>query len=153
MESVISIRQATAADSDAILTCLHAAFAPYKSRYTPEGYEDTTLTPATLVDRMREMSVFVAIAGRDEIVGTIACGGCHLRGMAVLPSALGKGVAPQLLEAAEAKLKRDGCRRVTLDTTEPLDRAMHFYEKHGYRKTGRVTDFFGMPLYEYAKTL
>jgi hypothetical protein len=40
-----------------------------------------------------------------------------------------------------------------LDTTEPLQRAMGFYEKHGYRRSGKVSDFFGMPLVEYQKVL
>jgi len=153
MENIISVRRATSRDSEAILICLRAAFAPYQSRYTAKGYEDTTLTTTLLADRLMEMAVFVAVAGKDEIVGTIACGDCHLRGMAVLPAALGKGVARLLLEAAEAQLRAEGCQRVTLDTTEPLERAMRFYEKHGYRRSGQVTDFFGMPLFEYVKAL
>jgi len=28
---------------------------------------------------------------------------------------------------------------------------MRFYEKHGYRRSGKVSDFFGMPLVEYVK--
>jgi hypothetical protein len=35
----------------------------------------------------------------------------------------------------------------------PLEAAMTFYEKHGYVRSGRVTDFFGMRLIEYAKRL
>jgi len=34
-----------------------------------------------------------------------------------------------------------------------LERAMRFYEKHGYRRSSKVSDFFGMPLFEYVKTL
>ncbi len=30
---------------------------------------------------------------------------------------------------------------------------MRFYESHGYRRSGEVTDFFGMPLHEYVKDL
>jgi hypothetical protein len=29
---------------------------------------------------------------------------------------------------------------------------MRFYEKNGYRRTGKITDFFGMLLIEYAKS-
>ena len=77
----------------------------------------------------------------------------HLRGMAVLPSHLGAGVAGQLLTTAERELRDQQCVRITLDTTEPLRRAVRFYEKHGYRPSGRVTDFFGTQLVEYEKTL
>jgi hypothetical protein len=30
---------------------------------------------------------------------------------------------------------------------------MRFYEREGYRRSGTVTDFFGMPLFEYVKIL
>jgi len=73
--------------------------------------------------------------------------------MAVLPSWHGRGVGEQLLTAAEAELRGLGCVRVTLDTTEPLERAMRFYEKHGFARSGRVADFYGMRLIEYVKEL
>ncbi len=104
------------------------------------------------------MSVFVAVTADNQMVGTIACavvhaGEGHLRGMAVLPGWHGRGIAEKLLQSAEAELAARGCSRVTLDTTEPLQRAMRFYEKHGYIASGRTTDFFGMTLHEYVKEL
>ena len=104
------------------------------------------------------MSVFVAVTAGSQIVGTIACavinaGEGHLRGMAVLPEWHGRGIAEKLLQSAEAELAARNCSRITLDTTEPLQRAMRFYEKHGYVASGRTTDFFGMPLHEYVKDL
>ena len=55
--------------------------------------------------------------------------------------------------AALDELRARGCTRVSLDTTEPLRRAMGFYEAQGFRRTGRVRDFFGMPLHEYVRAL
>jgi GNAT superfamily N-acetyltransferase len=152
------IRRATPGDAGAILECLGSAFEPYRSRYTPDGYRDTTLTPETIRERLTSMSVLVAVSPGGEIVGTIACavasaGVGHLRGMAVLPTWQGGGVAALLLDAAERELRDKGCSLVTLDTTEPLERATHFYKKHGYRPSGRFTEFFGMPLFEYVKVL
>lgn len=43
--------------------------------------------------------------------------------------------------------------RLTLDTTRPLERAIAFYERRGYRPTGIVGDFYGMELIEYEKML
>lgn len=154
----ITIRQATAADARGILECLATAFEPYRARYTLEGYLDTVLTDETVQARLASTRVFVAVAGHDQVIGTIACAATssdegHLRGMAVLPEFLGRGVAEKLLSRAEAELAQQGCSRVTLDTTEPLQRAIRFYEKHGYRRSGRVADFFGMPLHEYVKQL
>jgi ribosomal protein S18 acetylase RimI-like enzyme len=152
-----SIRRATSNDAAGILACLASAFEPYRRSYTSGAYSDTVLDSQTLNDRLRSMSVFVAVTESGEIAGTIACQRVsddegHLRGMAVLPHWQGHRIADQLLRAAEAELQ-DKCARITLDTTEPLQRAMKFYEKHGYRRSGRVTDFFGMTLFEYIKIL
>jgi ribosomal protein S18 acetylase RimI-like enzyme len=152
------IRRAELSDCDGILACLSAAFAPYKSRYTPAGYEDPVLTRETSLTRLQQMAVFVAVSQKGEIVGTIVCstlsdGEGHLRGMAVRPEWQGLGVAEHLLERAESALRAQRCTRITLDTTEPLKRAVAFYERNGFRATGRVSDFFGMPLFEYEKRL
>ncbi len=153
------IRQATETDIPAILACLAEAFSPYRTSYTPKAFLDTVLTAQTIKHRMKHMGVFVAERDNDNsIIGTVACNMVnpeegHLRGMAVLPSCQGAGVAQQLLERAETELRARKCIRITLDTTEPLKRAMRFYERNGYRPSGRVTDFFGMPLFEYVKSL
>jgi ribosomal protein S18 acetylase RimI-like enzyme len=156
--SEISIRSAVDNDAAEIVACLQAAFAPYREFYTPAAFLDTVLTPETLQDRLASMQVFVAENSSGQIVGTIACqvigsGEGHLRGMAVSPNCQGSGISAQLLAHAEAELRRQHCTHVTLDTTEPLQRAMHFYEKFGFRRSGRISDFFGMPLVEYHKPL
>ena len=154
----VSIRRANREDSSGILACLREAFEEFRERYTPAGFLDTVLAPETLERRLATMSVFVAVHFREQVVGTIASGAVsleegHLRGMAVLPAMRGSGIASQLLSRAESELHRCKCTRITLDTTEPLLRAMRFYEKHGYRRTGKTKDFFGMPLIEYQKAL
>jgi GNAT superfamily N-acetyltransferase len=155
---LFSLRRATPADVSGILVCLRAAFAPYQGSYTPAAYADTVLTEETLKRRLQSMAIFVAVDDSGEVIGTIGCNVTtgnegHLRGMAVLPERQGGGVAGQLLRSAESELRTRGCSRVTLDTTAPLQRAMRFYEGNGYVPTGKVTDFFGMPLFEYAKNL
>jgi ribosomal protein S18 acetylase RimI-like enzyme len=154
----IVIRSATAADAGGILACLAAAFEPYREQYTTGAYLDTVLTPETITQRLQSMHVFVAIAAGEQIIGTIACSlsnaaDGHLRGMAVLPEWQNHGVAEQLLRTAESDLVTQTCSCITLDTTDPLQRAMRFYEKHGYRRSSKTTDFFGMPLHEYQKNL
>jgi len=104
------------------------------------------------------MTVFVAVDAQGNVVGTI--GGAvvsssegHFRGMAVLPGCHGRGIAQLLLDAIEKHLLAHGCTRISLDTTEPLQRAMRFYEKNGFHRTGKVSGFFGMPLIEFVKHL
>jgi GNAT superfamily N-acetyltransferase len=155
---VITIRRAADNDAPGILVCLEAAFAPYRDFYTPAAYLDTVLTPETLRERLASMQIFVALAPPGQVVGTIACNLLspeegHIRGMAVLPAWQSAGIAAQLLSRAKDELRKQKCTRITLDTTEPLRRAMRFYEKFGFRRSGKITDFFGMPLFEYEKPL
>jgi ribosomal protein S18 acetylase RimI-like enzyme len=156
----VLIRRAETRDAGAVLACLHAAFEPYRRHYSPAGFADTTLDSKTIQHRMAEMTVFVA-ENNGDVIGTIAgnvvalSGGDegHIRGMAVLAEWQGLGVAELLLAAAESELRSRGCKQITLDTTAPLERAIKFYERHGYQRSGKVGDFFGMPLYEYVKRL
>lgn len=153
-----SIRNATTRDASGILGCLRAAFEDYRSSYTPAGFLNTVLTPETISRRLEEMLIFVATDDSGQIVGTVACNVVdaeegHIRGMAVVPAWQGAGVAGCLLRCVESQLRECKCKRVSLDTTEPLQRAIRFYKKNGFCPSGRVTDFFGMPLFEYIKTL
>lgn len=152
-----TVRAATRKDSTAILACLEEAFAPYREAYTPGAFADTVLTQASLAARFETMTILVAVVPEEGIAGTIAAGvdgdEGHLRGMAVRSAWQGRGVAQLLLEAAESLLLSHGCRRVTLDSTAPLERAVRFYRNYGYKSTGRVQDFYGMPLHEFARDL
>lgn len=152
------VRRAVETDALAIHRCLTAAFDPYRAEYTEGAFADTVPSPAGIVERLRDMALFVATAQDGSVMGTIACqdvgrGLGHLRGMAVQPGWQGRGVADALIEAAEAELERVGCRRVNLHTTQPLARAQRFYARHGFRLTGDVEDFFGMEIAEHAKEL
>ena len=152
----IAIRSAGRDDAGAIAFCLREAFAPYRCAYTPLAFADTVPTVEQVLVRLEHMTVLVATAD-GNIVGTISAttngDQAHLRGMAVLPEWRGTGTAAKLLVAIENWLRARGSQEVTLDTTEPLKLAISFYEKHGYSRSGRVSDFFGMPLIEYSKRL
>jgi putative acetyltransferase len=157
-EKDVTVRMAEQADAGGVLGCLRAAFEEYRDQYTPEAFADTVPDLDSLNQRLRTMCVYVAVSQRGEVMGTLAAaamdnGEGHLRGMAVHPSFQHRGVAKELLTVAIDDLRRSRCTRVTLDTTEPLRPAIRFYEAHGFRPTGRVSDFFGMELHEYARTL
>jgi len=154
----VSVQKATSADTTGILSCLSAAFEVYRNSYTPAAFVDTILTPETIKGRLQEMTIFVATEKSGEIVGTIACSILnpeegHIRGMAVLPASQGTGVAARLLAHAEAHFRGRNCKRISLDITLPLDGAFQFYKRCGFVPSGKVRDFFGMPLHEYVKTL
>ena len=149
----ISIRPAKLEDADGVLRCLHEAFEEYRDRYTEAAYLDTVLTPEGVVQRLAGMRVFVAVRADGEIAGTVSSAHGHLRGLAVRPAWQGNGVASRLLQAAEAELRESQYSRVTLGTTDVLQGGIQFYEGRGYRRSGKVTDFFGMKLIEYVKEL
>jgi N-acetylglutamate synthase-like GNAT family acetyltransferase len=152
-----SVRRASVDDAAQILQCLQETFAPYRDSYTPAAFADTVLTPKTLRKRSLEMQVLVATDSSGRVVGTVAYKAENregrIRGMAVRPGWQGTGVAARLLEQAEADLRGLHCGAITLDTTRPLQRAMHFYKAHGFRATGEVASFFGMDLLAYRKEL
>jgi ribosomal protein S18 acetylase RimI-like enzyme len=151
--SDVEVRTADETDAPAILHCLATAFAPYRSQYTPAAYADTVLNPETLALRLRHMHVLVATL-EGKIIGTVAGTKTgDLRGMAVLPECHGQGIAGKLLNAMEDWLRSCACTQITLDTTEPLQPAISFYERNGFHRSGKITDFFGMPLIEYLKYL
>ncbi|HSS45627.1 MAG TPA: GNAT family N-acetyltransferase, partial [Thermoanaerobaculia bacterium] len=99
-----------------------------------------------------------ATSDSGQVVGTVSSltigeKEAHLRGMAVRPSWHGLGVADALLKATESELRERKCSCISLDTTEPLKRAVRFYARNGFRPSGKVTDYFGIPLFEHIKTL
>ena len=152
------IRSATEIDLPGVLRCLRVAFEPYRDQYTPEAFLDTVLTTKTARDRLVSMRVLVAEERSGEAIGTLAWrpeseGTGHLRGMAVVPDHQGTGAAQALLDIALREMTDRGISRVTLDTTPPLHRAIRFYERNGFRPSGRVSDFFGMPLTEWVRDL
>jgi ribosomal protein S18 acetylase RimI-like enzyme len=153
----IHVRKAGSQDAAAIAECLAAAFAPFRAQYTAGAFADTVPDASAVLDRMAYMTVYIAVTATTEVAGTIACSVAHqvghLRGMAVRPEWQGHNIAQQLLCEAENHLRAAGCRRITLDTTTPLERAIRFYERNRYVPTGRISDFFGMPLHEYSKQL
>ena len=155
--SEISIRRAATADLPDVRQCLVDAFEPYRADYSAEMFENTVPSVAGLEKRASEMTIWIATSA-DRTVGTIAAGVedshvGHLRGMAVMSEFHGRGVALQLLRTAETELRNLGCVTVTLDTTAPLHRAMAFYEKQGYRRSGARHPMLGMELIEFRKTL
>jgi GNAT superfamily N-acetyltransferase len=154
----VTTRRAGLKDIPGIVDCLAAAFEPYRESYTPDGFRDTVPTVEDARRRLKEMTILIAEDGCSRIVGSLSYrvhGSCegHLRGMAVIPEFQGTGVAERMLRAAEAALRELGCSRVTLDTTLPLKRATRFYMRHEYKATGITKDFYGMPLFEFEKTL
>lgn len=153
------IRQAEFQDAKNIHRVILAAFEEYRNYYTPEGFADTVMSEQVAIERMKEMTLYVAIDQNGTVIGTIGWQKLsekegHIRGMAVLPKNQGENSpATDLLQAVENDARSKGCTYLTLDTTNPLKRAQNFYKKSGFKETGKIGDFFSSKIYEYAKKI
>ena len=154
-----TIRRATIDDANGIQKVLLAAFKQYKSYYTQEAFSDTILEDEKVKERLNNMIVYVAVDNIGKIIATIGWQNidneeAHIRGMAVDPTRQGKNSpATSLLHRVETEAKFEGCKIITLDTTQVLLRAHKFYKKSGYKKTGKMTHWLEHIIYEFAKKL
>jgi len=153
------IRRASIDDAKAIHKVLLAAFEEFRYFYSFEGFNDTVLSEETAKDRIEEMNVYVAVDKNGEVIGTIGWQKIsqsegHIQGMGVIPIWQGKkSPVKSLLQHVELAARKEGCKIISLDTTGILKRAQRFYEKNGYKKTGRTGDFFGSKIFEFIKEL
>jgi putative acetyltransferase len=151
------IRRGQPQDALEVASVLRKAFTEYERLYTKEGYAATTPDAAAILHRMQEGPLWVAECGK-EVVGTAAAvskeTGLYIRGMAVLPAARSHGLGQLLLEEIERFAVQDGCRRLFLNTTPFLHRAIRLYESFGFHATNEGPhDLFGTPLFTMEKAL
>ena len=119
----------------------------------PESFADTVARAEALTEQdwramTRDGAIFLAIAGQRAL-GVVA--GLHrasplecgLGAMWVAPEWRGRGVAPMLAGAVIAWARSRGCARVTLWVPADNSRAPAFYERQGFRPTGRSRLFPG----------
>ena len=157
MQNEIHIRQAEPVDAATVSRVLYESFVEYKALYTSGGFAATTPTEEQVLGRMKEGGP-VWLAFRDmEALGTVAAvakeESVYMRGMAVLPTARGFGVAAQLLKTVEQWAVAQGIMRVFLTTTPFLHAAIRLYEKHGFQRLPGPKDLFGTPLFAMEKKL
>ena len=65
---------------------------------------------------------------------------CWLEDLFVEESTRGSGVGAALVEAALAKARERGCRRVELDTNETNERALALYRRFGFSERSKGDD-------------
>ncbi|MFX1477378.1 MAG: GNAT family N-acetyltransferase [Promethearchaeota archaeon] len=159
MKKDYQIRKAQPPDARGIHEVILAAFVQFRNFYSIEAFTDTVMSEEIALERMKEMTIYVAIDGKGKIIGTIGWKRVsekegHIRGMAVLPERQGKNSpATELMQLVEDDARSQGCSFITLDSTAPLQRAQNFYRKHGFKKTGKTSDFYGSTVYEFAKKI
>jgi len=153
----IQIREARAEDAEAVARVLYESFVEFRALYTDGGFAATTPNAEQIRIRMSEGAVWLAF--RDSLaLGTVAAvvkgTRLYMRGMAVLPSARGLGIAARLLGVVEDRARREGCGRIFLSTTPFLSGAIRLYEGSGFRRTDEGPhELGGTPLLTMEKNI
>lgn len=151
------IRLAVQDDTAAIRRVLKEAFSPHRSLYSRAAYSVTVPGRAEIRRRLQEGPIWVAIRF-GEVVGTTSAvlreNEVYVRGMGVIPRVQGRGVAWELLHHVEALAKEERKKRLVLSTTPFLTRAIHLYERFGFRATDEgPLSLHGTPLRTMEKRL
>ena len=153
----VLVRPLAARDSFEVLTALlHRAYAPLAA----QGMNFTAATQSADDTRQRaaEGQCFVAEAG-GVLLGTVTVGGpydvetapwttdvpwlrepdtAHFHQFAVDPAQQGRGVGRLLLENGERWARRQGYKRMALDTAQPATQLRGLYKRLGYADVGQV---------------
>jgi GNAT superfamily N-acetyltransferase len=157
MPGETQIREAGPRDAAAIAAVLYESFIEFRALYTDGGFAATVLTEEQILIRVAEGPVWIAVR-KDAAVGTVAAvvkgTRLYMRGMAVLPTARGLGIAARLLKVVEERARREGCRGLFLSTTPFLSRAIRLYEESGFRRTDEgPCELSGTPLFTMEKNI
>ena len=154
----VSLRLATAEDSETVASLIYEAFAPFRSEYTDGAFEYTTPKADVIRPRFDEGPIWIAELN-GEAVGTVS--GMrdgerfYIRSMAIKPSAQRCGIGQKLVEAFESYARAMGFEKIFLYTTFVLPGAKHLYEKNGFyvlRETA-PDEWYGMAGLEMEKQL
>lgn len=150
-----TLRIATPKDAEKIAAVLTESFAEHESSYTARAYAATVPTVDEIKRRFGEGEVWVALSG-DEFVGTVSIvdknKALYIRSMAILPEARGNRIGERLLKEIEDYAVARNYRKLFLNTTPFLKRAIRLYEKFGFVLCG-TDDLFGTPLLTMEKSL
>lgn len=118
------------------------------------GAEGLDITPEEEASFLREMqntpnAVFLCAWKDDELIGTGFLGGMHKRmrhrarlAISILKSEWNKGVGSAMMDKLIGFAKERSIEIVELEVRCDNKRAMHLYEKYGFRHIGTSPAFF-----------
>jgi ribosomal protein S18 acetylase RimI-like enzyme len=132
------VRNAARGDLDALMELEHRVFAT--DRLSRRSLRHFLKSPTA--------EVIVAVADGGHLAGTAIVlfrprsRVARLYSIAVAPQMGGRGVAPMLLDAAEAAALARDCRVLRLEVHETNHAAISRYRKSGYREFGRQARYY-----------
>ncbi len=130
------VRPARAEDVPGIVALVRDVLAEFGLRFGEGAATDAELLTLPQSYESRGGAFWVAEAG-SELLGTcgvfpVAPQTYELRKMYLLPSSRGLGLGKRLLDQAIEWVHAQGGKRMVLDTTEQMTRAIAFYEGNGF---------------------
>ena len=136
------IRRPTDADVPALITLEQICFRHY---YAPHRF-----MPAHFKTYLRSERSLCFVAMRDgSLLGYVAGligGGQSRRGrldsLAVNPDHEGRGLGSRLLRRFLSEAKRRGCADVTLEVATANERAVRFFDEHGFHGRSRLPGYY-----------
>lgn len=152
-----TIRTATLADLDALVALEHAAFATDRAerRAIRHAIRSPTMDVlAALIDPPDRdpIPVLVGAAVLERRRGSRIA---RLASIAVAPNRGGLGLGGRLLDAAEARVRAQGCDRLRLEVRADNGAGIRLYERRGYTRFAVRPDYYedGMEAWRYERAL
>lgn len=94
------------------------------------------------VDSSGEMIGTVHAMQENPINGQEGIEKWVIANLAVIPTSTSKGVGGQLLQAIEKAASNEQVKKMFVHTNLDDERVIHFYEKRGYEKAGKIKDYY-----------
>jgi ribosomal protein S18 acetylase RimI-like enzyme len=133
----IRIRKAEGGDLDALLALEHRAFATDRlSRRSLQRFITSPNAEVFVAQEKGELAGIAIVLFRPRALAA------RLYSIAVAPHASGRGIAPMLLDAAEAAALARGCTRMRLEVHYRNHAAISRYRKSGYREFARIPTYY-----------
>ncbi len=133
----IRIRRADRGDIDALVKLEHRVFSTDRlSRRSLHRLLRSPTAEVIVAEESEQLAGIVIVLFRSR--SAIA----RIYSIAVAPHAGGRGVAPMLLDAAEAAALARGCRIMRLEVHHTNHAAIARYRKSGYREFGRHRAYY-----------
>ena len=128
---------------------LKLAFSPFKTHYSQLAFKATVLTSTEIIQRMEEGPVWVATDG-EHVVGTASVVveqiGIYIRGMAIIPTQQGKGLAKLLMDTIIDFIISKRLNYTYLYTGSWLISAISLYKKYGFVLCAEKVNYEGTEL-------
>jgi ribosomal protein S18 acetylase RimI-like enzyme len=158
----LSFRSAVSSDAETLHALVNSAYRGESSKqgWTTEAYLlDGTRTNKADIENLiaRKGSMILLYVEGAEIIGCVhlelSRAECQLGMLVVKPGLQGRGIGKQLMQAAEA-MARDtwGVGMITMSVISVRHELIAFYERRGYRRTGRRKPFVADDTHGFPKS-